>query len=426
MLLELDDSLIDYLEKNSITVEEQNALSNLFHSHLNRIHHIYGSRKIFGFLMDFKNISVDVQKSSKSIFLAYTNFIRGLSVKENKIIIVPSNYKFRREDKYINNLACKKQIMTSKFHVPLNYFNNQFMLERTSLISENSSDIDFYFQLSKGVKKLHKRTSGVIFSRSSGGGGTTFQVIEDKVKDNNIALVVIDSDKIHPNDNYGTTYKNAVKKFNQYKNDWIIGFEVLDVHEKENLIPPTVYKNLNEMPDEIINPWEMLYNHPLHSDLYNFADLKEGISTLNYCDFYEPLFEIKGLISNISGENWGYLNEFIGTKEEFHELNQELKKKNKQDQIKEAKYLLPPLGSKILNDFSLEEIHRRIIKTIDSIQKSKTTDASALRKVTSLKETKKMIETFDSQLNCYHKEYLEQLSNIINEWGYCHNKVTPV
>lgn len=90
--------------------------------------------------------------------------------------------------------------------------------------------------ISKGINKIHKRNSGVIFARSAGGGGTTFKIIEDKVKDKNIALIIVDRDKSYPTDDYGNTYKKAKETFDSYKDNWILGFEVLDVHEKENLI----------------------------------------------------------------------------------------------------------------------------------------------------------------------------------------------
>ena len=418
MLLEFDNSLIEYFKENQLTSIEKDALDSIFKSHKKRRHYVYGTKRFFDFMSNYSDVPSNIREYCQAFYLSHYSLSRGVQNKKSKIKIMPSNTKFSREDFKRINREFGHSLEYTIFHIPLNLFEESYILERTILISEHSSDIEFYLQLSKGIKNLHKKNSGVIFSRGAGGGGTTFKVIEDKVKDKNIALIIVDSDKKHPFDDYGNTYKKAKETFDLYKNDWVLGFEVLDVHEKENLIPPTYYKIVNEGLEEKLNPWIELYNHPTLSHLYKFADLKSGISTSNFNDFFLPLLESKNkIVAESEANKWGYTDEFIGDKEAFKKLIKDVSLK-----IKNNKYILPPLGTKLLDDFSIENKYRKIQDELNEISKVAELPPSGKIKVERLKKNIDDILTLQEKLNAYHSSYLVELSDKINEWGFCNNK----
>lgn len=420
MLLNLDDSLIDYMNSKYLTDEEIDAFERIFQSHKNKYHFVFGSRYVLQAIARNTSLPSFVREQSMKWFKEFPLIEPNTRNKKSVINVIPSNMSFDRVDYEGNNSSFSYAINHTQFFIPLDWFTNPALLERTCLISENSSDVKFYLQLSKGISKMHHPNSDVIFSKNSGGGGTTFKVIEDKIDDQNIVLVVVDSDKIHPKSNYGDTYTNAYKAFSRLKHNSVLGFKVLSVHEKENLIPPLVYSRFTK-DDEVINnsrPWQRVYNNELIYDIYNYADLKKGISAENYCAFYESLFDgSHKIVASGLHEKWDFEKEFVGTKSEFEKLVEEYRAGNCENQ-----YLLPPLASNILDDFTLKDIHQNSVRTLEEMSKSKTVNPKKESHRKYLEEKVRLIEAFDTSLNEFHKHYLSELSERIKDWGFCNTK----
>lgn len=416
MLLMLDDSLIDYINNGDLTEEDHEALEKIFTSHKNKFHFVFGSRYILRFLASNENLSTFVKNESMKKYRRFTLLNNIVGVKKTHITVVPSNCSMNRVETNVKNEIFDFSIKSTKFIIPLNYFCNPTFLERVCLIAENSSDIDFYIELAKGLSRLHFNKSNVVFSRNAGGGGTTFKVLEDKVNDKNMVLTIVDSDKIHPNDEFGKTLRQVIRSYERMKKNSIIGLHILSVHEKENLMPPRMYGVINPKLVEKLLPWKRLYEDGNISHMYKFCDLKEGISAINYCSFYEGLFDERNGIVSSSHENcWGYDDEFIGTKNEFESLIQEVKNKKATN-----KFLLPPLGEKILNDFKLSEMYKKDKENLNSMNTSIQGSVNPHKKI--LENRIYEIENFQNKLNDFHKYYLNELSEHIQDWGFCYTE----
>ncbi|WP_214760610.1 hypothetical protein [Exiguobacterium sp. s146] len=415
MLLKLDDSLIEYIQSNQLTVEEDEALHKLFRSHDNKYHFVFGSRFLFNFLSSHPSMSTYIKRQSKKKYQKYVMLEQKTRYRHSHVIVIPSTESFSRVDNELFNENYNYSIIETIFYIPLKWFCHPAILERTCLISENSSDVNFYFQLAKGISNIYHHNSNVIFSRNSGGGGTTFKVVKDKVEDNNMSLIVVDSDKIHPDDNHGPTCNSVKKTYERFKRYSVLGLKILYVHEKENLLPPTIYGTFGKMHKNIVEPWITIYNSELLYPLYNFADLKEGISAKNYCSFYELLFhEPCRIVAKSTTETWGFNKEFIGSKEEFEKLVVEVKNGKA-----ENKYLLPPLASDVLEDFILKDIHLETKAQLEKIKKSPSNSLAKANHIVFLEEKLQEIESFHQNLNEFHKSYLKDLSDRINDWGFC-------
>lgn len=141
----------------------------------------------------------------------------------------------------------KKYNESSKlyFEVPVNYFNG--IVKECLFITENDNDADNYDLLAKRAQKEKFINIPDVVKFNSmemhGGGDTTYTVFNRYIKKKNtIVLCVCDSDKTSIHSDIGQTPSKVLKSALKANCDHISNVHILDVREKENLIPPKYYR----------------------------------------------------------------------------------------------------------------------------------------------------------------------------------------
>ncbi|GGP69871.1 hypothetical protein GCM10009409_38230 [Shewanella saliphila] len=188
----------------------------------------------------------------------------------------------------IKNYSTKKY--SEGFYTPFN---------KPKLITENSlSD-------GKVLKKIcenHFRNNfnvhdyQICIERKNGGGDGTGDEISDSDTSWLNLFSIIDSDKKHPQDNYGETAKKVIKSYSEL--NLLHNYRVLNVHEIENLFPLDWFlkkANQNQKDDIILlkriydlDNRSLFYYDFKKSFGYKAIFLKESCALASY---WKPIFE---------------------------------------------------------------------------------------------------------------------------------------
>lgn len=126
------------------------------------------------------------------------------------------------------------------------FFNDSSQLQKTKIVCENPSDSDFLKIIASHFAKNNNLSRCTIdFNAINGGGGSTKDVFDRTVKNNEIAFCIVDNDKKHPGAPYGGTSAHFLGP-KTIKSGMV---KILDVHEIESLVPldtiESVLENLN-------------------------------------------------------------------------------------------------------------------------------------------------------------------------------------
>ena len=307
------------------------------------------------------------------------------------------------------------------YNIPLRLLSNCENLQPTNLVCEDIMDCEFYRSLTMFCKKKYGLYGNIIFSNVNGGGKNTYKNYENKLKASfTPCLTIVDSDKIDLESELGETAKSVSEKYAQYRNKRITECCILKVREKENLIPPKVYYELEDNV-EIKKDYGLLvdvYNSD-HQELYLFWDIKSGHlgrkrEVENYLTYeinrlmkagikIEDLKDQADRIKKYFGDNpictiidklYGQSNNkalLHGTRHAFEHFRKDILERNLQDRIKEKKELLEHHKTKCLEE---ETTH---------LQNRWDIIISELDHITSLELC----------------EYWEQIVTLCYEWGCC-------
>lgn len=123
---------------------------------------------------------------------------------------------------------------TIKFVCGPLYFNDSSQLQKTKIVCENPLDSDFF----KVIATYYANNEDLMrctinFNALNGGGGSTKDVFERTISNNEIAFCIVDNDKAHPRAPFGGTSSHFLGS-RTTKSGFI---EILDVHEVESLVP---------------------------------------------------------------------------------------------------------------------------------------------------------------------------------------------
>lgn len=125
------------------------------------------------------------------------------------------------------------------------FFSDSSQLQKTKIICENPLDSDF-FKIVASFYARKESLSGcsINFVALNGGGGSTKDVFDRTIQNNEIAFCIVDNDKKHPGAPFGGTSAHFIKS----KTNKSGLVEVLDVHEIESLVPfETIEKVLSDL-----------------------------------------------------------------------------------------------------------------------------------------------------------------------------------
>jgi hypothetical protein len=121
-----------------------------------------------------------------------------------------------------------------KFECGPLFFNDSSQLQKTKIVCENPLDSDFFNIIAKHYAQNSDLSRCAInFNPLNGGGGSTKDIFDRTVKNNEITFCIVDNDKMHPRAPFGGTSTHFLgSKTN--KSGMI---KILDVHEIESLVP---------------------------------------------------------------------------------------------------------------------------------------------------------------------------------------------
>lgn len=135
------------------------------------------------------------------------------------------------------------------------YFNDSSQLQKTKIVCENPLDSDFLKIIAAFYAKNENLSRcSINFDALNGGGGSTKDIFERTIKNNEIAFCVVDNDKKHPRAPYGGTSTHFLGS----KTNRSGLVEVLDVHEIESLVPLETIEEVLESLNLMIKKEESL------------------------------------------------------------------------------------------------------------------------------------------------------------------------
>ncbi|HEP1064740.1 hypothetical protein [Klebsiella aerogenes] len=132
-----------------------------------------------------------------------------------------------------------------KFECGPLFFNDSSQLQKTKIVCENPLDSDFFNIIANHyAKQVNLSRCTISFNPLNGGGGSTKDIFDRTIKNNEITFCIVDNDKMHPRAPYGGTSTHFLG-FRTNKSGMV---KILDVHEIESLVPiDTIEKVLQEL-----------------------------------------------------------------------------------------------------------------------------------------------------------------------------------
>ena len=263
MLIYLDEDIINNLDDTSVF-----AIQNIAECVRAGRHIIVAKRSLLKKLYMLTSISDVDRRVFKKLYSQVTQY-GSLKNRIKTYIHISSSVK---------NVEKKVEMDHVVYIMPVQLFSDCSNFQKTKLICEDLFDCEFYQSLAKYYMEQNHLSGKINFEKINGGGLNTSKNYEEKLNSNYTpCLAIIDSDKTSPEGMLGKTaqYVNAV--CNKYDNNHVTYTHTLKVREKENLIPPEIYYNL-ESDAKIKEDFEFLlkmYNSE-YKDSYLFGDIKSG------------------------------------------------------------------------------------------------------------------------------------------------------
>jgi hypothetical protein len=298
MIIELDESIMDIKELN--TNQDQDIIKSL-----NMLADIrkYGKHYILAKIPVLKHIvklikELDNNNSTKEIFeyILYNDIVQKynqlLSMVKCKVLISTSNTTFKIEE--LDGIKI--------YNIPLPEFHKLFDLKETSFRSENIRDCEFYEHITYWFLDLKKKGINLNYKAIMGVDKVNIEYELNRSNDKTFCLIIVDSDKKYPNCEYGTTLKKCKDKYEKFKNNSVSElFYFENFHEKENLIPPSIYYKFFKRPynrnnnknykENICKLISIEKEHHEHHEKLQYFDFKNGISLgdTRIKEYFKPL-----------------------------------------------------------------------------------------------------------------------------------------
>lgn len=268
MFIEIDSSVLNNI--SNFTYEELGCIENIALSMKERKHIVFSDYKILLKLIKIENLSQSSKRVFNSVLKRWSS-ISGLEKSLNGKILVVYDEESIRRDAYENQII---------YRVPLKYFNDTEKLLPLHIIGEDENDCNIYEDIAK--RYINDKSLGIsINTRRVHGGGnrTSINYERELTLYHKICLVIADSDREYKSSTIGDTARGIEDVYNRNRETYITDIHILNVREKENLIPPNLYnmcsKSSNSKKDMKI--LEYIFNNDLLRELYYYSDIKDGI-----------------------------------------------------------------------------------------------------------------------------------------------------
>lgn len=223
--------LIKIINYNSRTITDKNftiAIENLLRSFAENKHILIASKDFFNSIIEEdQRIYSSSSKNFAAEALSRSKEYHSLLAKISFYIEID----FTINDKAFNWVDLGENI---KFSCGPLYFDDSEQLQKTKIVCENPLDSDFF----KVIASFYANNEDLMrcsinFNAINGGGGSTKDIFERTIGNNEIAFCIVDNDKAHPRAPYGGTSAHFLGP-KTIRSGLV---EILDVHEIESLLP---------------------------------------------------------------------------------------------------------------------------------------------------------------------------------------------
>ena len=299
MIIELDESImaIDELNIN----QDQDIIESLdMLAHIRKYGNHYVLAKVHILEHIVKLIEPFNKDSTKNIFkhIIHNDFVQKyhqlLNQVKYKVLISTNKTSFEIEES--NGIKI--------YHIPLAEFHKLFELEKTSFYSENIRDCIFYECITNWFLDLKKKNIKLEYNAVNGSEWHDIEYVLTKIP-KKFCLIIVDSDKKYPGGECGNTLKNVKETFEKFKNNTVSElFYFENIHEKENLIPPSIYEKLfynefccndshNGYYNNLIKLIRIEKDYPEHHEKLQYFDFKKGIDLddSNIKEYFKPMLD---------------------------------------------------------------------------------------------------------------------------------------
>lgn len=257
----------------------------------------------------------DVRKYGCNFILGDRKIIHLLSLNKNlaphaRLIYCKIHQNYTTEMAIISSCSFRFEIGIN-YKTELNYHKIDIehltlpcFLNPNHLLVENPKDTALYVEILNYYKVLKGITNVECEFGSMNGGGNTIHEEYSRItmEKKCFTLCLIDSDKISPSGELGSTAKKFLDE--PISTSWGF-FSILKVHEIENLIPLKIYKQfINENHSTNASVLSRL-TFSNDCDLFNYLDLKNGINKkrfLELCTTSQNYYKIKFNLDSIDFE----------------------------------------------------------------------------------------------------------------------------
>lgn len=338
MLIYLSDEVVKSFDKNKLDSFQSPIIHEIISSHTLGTHFVYGS----GMVLKYLSQSPKLSERERQIFTHLYN---------NRSTIEP-HLKTIRHRIIVNIQECIIKYKNDfEVEVNLSFFRNTRALNKAYIISEDNDDCNFYCSITENLNLIKNNLITLSYSTENGGGDNTATSFDTKaVEKKYITYTILDSDKKFEGDKTGTTYNKVYTKFKKKADENLAKLYLLNVHEKENLVPPLLYRTLNV--DQQVA--KILYKISIDKEMVHFLkylDLKEGLHSKNYNQYYDKLVQFL-INEELIGASYGT---YSGSLKELHNELNDLGNLSKDEKKGKKFFIIKPLASNPLKDFDLNK-----------------------------------------------------------------------
>lgn len=396
MLIYLSDEVVKSYAQNKLDSIQSPTFYEIICSNTLGTHFVYGSGLVLRYLSQSNKVSERDRQIFTHMYNTRSTIEPYLNSIKHKIIV-------NIQDSIINY---KNEF---EVEVNLNFFRITNALHNAYIISEDNDDCNFYCSITENLNLIKNDLMTLSYSIENGGGDNTASSFEEKaVEKKHITYTILDSDKKFEEDRTGNTYNKVLAKFRKKDDENLAKLYLLNVHEKENLIPPTLYRTLNV--DQQVA--KILYKISIDKDMVNFLkylDLKEGLHSLNYNQYYDDLVQFL-INEELIGASYGT---YSGTLTDLHNDLSILSKLPKKEKEANKFFIIKPLSSNPLKEFDLNK----------QIKTCKTYLSNPRNEIERLKNKKKLLilTNFYKTLLDFQKNEFNKIASDIYELSIAYN-----
>lgn len=268
MLVVIDNSVCNAINSSNNNILF--SLENIGECIISGKHIVLADRSTLKIIGSYSRLGDRARLAFKNLYYKITEI--GDIVNQVDSYILVSNQ--------VTSIKLEKKAGKRIFKVPVDYFYKNERLLPSNLVSEDLSDCEFYEVMVKKYLKSKNYKYKLNFRYVNGGGlNTHINYRNSLIQGKAPCLVIVDSDKESKGSSYGATATNVIKKYDEIKEKYITEYYILDVREKENMIPPCLYGLVcdNKEIEKDINILDKVSKNDKLKDLLIYGDIKSGI-----------------------------------------------------------------------------------------------------------------------------------------------------